>query len=93
MESLDDLRAGLDYAVEHAAKVGRATPLDVCFSPFGLDMRSDGLPEPAAFRDQVGELRAIGVTWVVASLPAESRNAYLERLAWFGEEVIAPRAR
>jgi probable F420-dependent oxidoreductase len=93
MESLDDLRAGLDYAVEHAAKVGRATPLDVCFSPFGLDMRSDGLPEPAAFRDQVGELQAIGVTWVVASLPAESRNAYLERLAWFGEEVIAPRAR
>jgi len=92
LENLDDLRSGLAYAAEHAAKVGREAPLDVCFSPFGLDMRSDGLPEPAAFRAHVGELRELGITWVVASLPARSRSEYLERVAWFGDEVIAPLA-
>ncbi len=90
METEDDLRRGLDYAREHAASVGRTTPLDVCFSPFGLDMKSDGLPEPASLLAAAERLAPLGVNWIVASLPCSSRSEFAERVDWFGKEVIAP---
>jgi probable F420-dependent oxidoreductase len=89
LESEDDLAAGLAYAREHAGKIGRSAPLDVCFSPFGLDMRADGLPEPGSAIDAARRLGALGVTWLAITLPCATRAELCARAAWFGREVIA----
>jgi probable F420-dependent oxidoreductase len=89
LESEDDLARGIAYAREHAQRVGRSAPLDVCFSPFGLDMRADGLPEPVAIRTAAERLATLGVTWLVVTLPCATRAEFCARAAWFGREVIA----
>ena len=89
LESEHDLAQAIAYAREHALRVGRRAPLDVCFSPFGLDMRSDGLPEPGAVLDAAKRLAALGVTWLAVTLPCATRRELCERAAWFGREVIA----
>ena len=89
LESEDDLARGLAYAREHAERVGRVAPLDVCFSPFGLDMRADGLPEPASIRAAAQRLGALGVTWLAITLPCATRAEFRARAEWFGREVIA----
>lgn len=90
LESEDDLARGIAYARAHAQSVGRVAPLDVCFSPFGLDMRADGLPEPASIRAAADRLARLGVTWLVVTLPCTTRAEFCARAAWFGHEVIAP---
>jgi alkanesulfonate monooxygenase SsuD/methylene tetrahydromethanopterin reductase-like flavin-dependent oxidoreductase (luciferase family) len=37
----------------------------------------------------VEQLREVGVSWIFDILPAPSRGAYLDSLAWFGENVMA----
>jgi hypothetical protein len=89
LESEDDLARGIAYAREHAERVGRSAPLDVCFSPFGLDMRADGLPEPASIRAAAERLGKLGVTWLAITLPCATREEFRARADWFGREVIA----
>jgi probable F420-dependent oxidoreductase len=91
LETLDDLRERLDYARAHADEVGRQAPLEVCFVPFGLDAFFEGEPAgPERVRESLGELEALGIGWVTVPLPARSRSEFLERVAAFGEQVIAP---
>jgi len=78
--SLDDLRERMAYAQEHAARVGRERPLDVCFVPFGLDLGRPDALDPATFRARLDELEALGVTWVTLTLPARTRAEYLDHL-------------
>ena len=89
LESEDDLARGIEYAREHAQHVGRTLPLDVCFSPFGLDMRADGSPEPDSIRAASARLAELGVTWLAITLPCATRAEFCARAAWFGREVIA----
>jgi len=89
LESEDDLARGIAYAREHAQLVGRTARLDVCFSPFGLDMRADGLPEPASICAAAERLARLGVTWLAITLPCAARAEFCERAGWFGREVIA----
>ncbi len=89
MENEDDLARGLAYAREHARSVGRTAPLDVCFSPFGLDMRADGVPEPASVLAAAERLGALGVTWLAITLPCTTREEFCSRTTKFGREVIA----
>jgi probable F420-dependent oxidoreductase len=89
LEGEGDLAQAIGYAREHARRVGRSAPLDVCFSPFGLDMRADGLPEPASIRAAAERLAALGVTWLAITLPCATRAEFCERAGWFGREVIA----
>lgn len=84
LESLDDLAAGLAYAREHAAAVGRTALLDVCFAPLGVDMFRDELPDPEALREQVAAMAALGVTWTALSLPAPSRDAWCQAVSQLG---------
>jgi probable F420-dependent oxidoreductase len=90
LETLDDLRARIDYLREHAGKVGRKPPLDVCFVPFGLDAFSTAPIEPERMLATVAELAGIGVTWLTIVLQGRSRAEWCERVAWFGEEVVKP---
>lgn len=89
LESEDDLARGLAYGREHAQRVGRSAPLDVCFAPLGLDLRSDGLPEPTSLLAAAGRLGALGVSWLAISLPCRARAEFVARAGWFGSEVIA----
>jgi probable F420-dependent oxidoreductase len=88
LESLDDLRAGLDYARAHAAAVGRTTPLDVCLVPFGFERgaRGEDLPGLAALLPTYAEL---GVTWLAFDLPAPSRAAWRATVAALGRALHA----
>jgi probable F420-dependent oxidoreductase len=89
LESEDDLARGIAYARAHAEGVARGAPLDVCFSPLGLDLRADGLPEPASILAATERLARLGVTWLAITLPCATRAEFCARAAWFGREVIA----
>jgi probable F420-dependent oxidoreductase len=89
LATLDDLRARLDYAREHAEKVGRERPLDVCFVPFGFEMSAESALDADRFLEVAAELERIGVTWLTVVLPARSRAEYCERVEEFGSRVLA----
>ncbi|MBW2313247.1 MAG: LLM class F420-dependent oxidoreductase [Deltaproteobacteria bacterium] len=84
IEDLDDLRDRMAYARAHAEKIGRTKPLDICFVPFGLSMKSQDDLDPAVFRSRIAELEEIGVTWVTLTLPARTRAEFCDRVASFG---------
>ncbi len=89
LESNDDLAARLAYAREHAEKIGREAPLDVCFVPLALGMLVRQELAAARFLEEVATLEALGVTWLAIALPCASRREYAEQAARFGAEVIA----
>jgi probable F420-dependent oxidoreductase len=43
----------------------------------------------ARYIDAVRNLAAVGVTWTMVELPHPSRQAFVENVQWFGQEVIA----
>jgi probable F420-dependent oxidoreductase len=87
MTSLDDLRAGLDDAREHAAKIGRTAPLDVCLVPFGFTV-NDPAPDLARVAGEIPLYADAGVTWLAFALPAPSRAAWCDAVAALGASVI-----
>jgi probable F420-dependent oxidoreductase len=88
METIGDLEERLAYLREHAASVGRTTPLEIGFMPFGADMFSKEPLDPGKFLASLRELEALGISWVMLSVPCESRSEYRERVARFGKEII-----
>ena len=88
IETLDDLREGIEYLRDYAKSIGRSDRIDVNFVPFGSRMNSQEPLDPEAFREQVAELESIGVTWVSLGVPGASRNEYVGSIARFGEDVI-----
>ncbi|WP_406294138.1 LLM class F420-dependent oxidoreductase [Embleya sp. NBC_00888] len=88
LETLADLAARLDYAREYAASVGRTDPIDITFMPRGMSMfDGDGIDHEAIVADLTEQAEA-GVTGVTLTLPATSREQYLEQTAAFGELVV-----
>ena len=74
LESLDDIRSGVDYAAKHAASVGRETPIGVMY---------------ALGRDPLEELAAAGVTDLYTVVwGAASRAAWLDEVERMGSEVV-----
>ncbi|MEU8136027.1 LLM class F420-dependent oxidoreductase [Streptodolium elevatio] len=88
IESLDDLRARLDYAREYAESVGRTDPIDVIFMPRGLSMFSGADIDADAVVEDLAEQAAAGVTGVTIALPARTRAEFLEQAAFFGERIV-----
>jgi len=89
IETVADLRDRIAYLNDYAKSIGRGTRIDVNFVPFGSSMNSQTPIDFPAFREQMEELEAIGVTWVSVGVPGRSRGEYLDQIARFGEEVIA----
>jgi probable F420-dependent oxidoreductase len=88
LETLDDLKARLDYAREYAESVGRTDPIDITFMPRGMSMfDGDGIDHEAIVADLI-EQAEHGVTGVTLTLPATSRAQYLEQTAALGELVV-----
>lgn len=88
IETIDDLRKGIEYFRAHAKSVGRSEQLDVNFVPFGSRMNSQKSMDPQAMRDQFAQLEAIGVNWITLGVPGRSRAEYMESIGAFGAEMI-----
>lgn len=88
MASLDQFTEKLDRLQQARAKFGNTGPFDVApGAPFRPKTTTSS--DAQQFLDQTHELESRGATWIWTPLPAPSRAAYLDNLAWFGEEVIA----
>jgi hypothetical protein len=92
LESVDDLSERIAYARAHAASVGRDTPLDICFVPFGFQMGGESKSSASEFLAGCARLEALGVTWLTVAFPARSRREYIERVMGFGDEVLSKRS-
>ena len=55
-------------------------------------MTRDGLADPAAYRQGLGELARLGVTWTSAPVVRRNLAASLDAAAAFREEVTARRS-
>jgi hypothetical protein len=61
LTSLAELRASIGYAREHAEKIGRSAPLDVCFVPrLGRGERGASPQDPAQPAASIGDTRRRG---------------------------------
>jgi probable F420-dependent oxidoreductase len=88
LETVDDLRARIAYAREHAAAVGRTRPLEVVFMPLGADMFGTAEPDPGAVADSVAELAAAGVTYLTAGVHGDDRAAFVAAIHRYGERIL-----
>jgi probable F420-dependent oxidoreductase len=83
LSNVDELRRRAGVLREHAEKVGRTTPIDICFSPFATGDQET--------LDELAVLEEIGVTWAVLHMPAvTTRAAYIDAVQHLGQAVIAP---
>ena len=83
LSTFEELSRRVTMLGEHAAAIGRAEPIDICFSPF-----ADGA---AATVDELHALEALGVTWAVLHLPTvTTRAAWIDAVQGLADTVIAP---
>lgn len=86
----DELKAMVAYAAQHAAAIGRTKPLDIVFMPYSLTMAGRDLTWDAEeVLEEIGVLRAAGMTGMNVMLPGDSRAELGDEMARFGKEVIA----
>ena len=90
MSSVDAVAARIVEAREHAARIGRTEPLDVCFAPVRFARLGTDRGYGPEVREEIDALAAAGVTWSTIGFGADSRAEWIERAGAFGEEVIAP---
>lgn len=88
INSVAHLSERLQQLHELRGKHGRSGPFDVELGPrenpdFG------GKGSVQQYVDAVGALADAGVTWATVEPPHPSRQAYIENVQWFGEQVIA----
>jgi hypothetical protein len=88
--SRDELASRIRYAREHAAAVGRTTPLEVVFMPGGLDMFTNAEVDVGRVVEGIRDLAALGVTYLTVSLPGDTRAVFLDQLENFARDVLEP---
>ncbi len=87
LETLADLRAGIARAREHAAAIGRATPFDVGFVPFGFALGAPEPPGPARLVEELAGYLDAGVTWLLLPIAAQTRSAWCDAVSAYGESL------
>lgn len=88
IQSLEHLATRLEQIHELREKYGRSGSFDVELGP----REQPGFGKPGRvqeYLDAVGALAEAGVTWITVEPPHPSRQAYIDNVRWFGEEVIA----
>ena len=87
--SMDHFAGKVARLCEQREKLGRTGRFDLAVAP---PFRPQAADRASAQRylDEVGQLAEHGVNWVWSPLPAPSLAAYLDFVAWFGEEIITP---
>jgi probable F420-dependent oxidoreductase len=86
--SMDQFTEKLDRMQELRSRLGRQGQFEVAVgSPFRP--KTSTRVDADRFLEGARELEARGATWMWTKLVAPSRAAFLENVAWFGEEIIA----
>jgi probable F420-dependent oxidoreductase len=89
MESLDELKAGIDDLHRRCETAGRdPLALDVTFSNAAGGNPADDDFNADAFLDGVEKLGALGVTWVQVQVPGDNLAHAVETIEKFGRLVI-----
>jgi probable F420-dependent oxidoreductase len=89
MESLDDLKAGIDDLHRRCDAVGRdPSALDVTFTNSAGGNPADDDFNADAFLSGVDKHAALGVTWVQVQVPGDSLAHAVETIQKFGRLVI-----
>ena len=89
METLDELKAGIDDLHRRCEAVGRdPSALDVTFSNAAGGSPADDDFNADAFLDGSEKLAALGVTWIQVQVPGDSLARAVEAVEKFGMLVI-----
>ncbi len=95
LETLDDLKARIDYAAGHATAVGRRTPLTIASSLGGLAMATPSTNSGATDVDDLlvetaEQLAGVGVTYLYGGVirPVDSRAEFLDEVVRMGETLV-----
>ena len=88
VQSVAHLREKVARLTELRAAQGRTGPFDIAIgAQTGLEYGSRD--SAGRYLDALGELAEAGVTWTSVSPPHPTRQAYIENVQWFAEEVGA----
>lgn len=88
IHTVEQLGENIAQLHEMRAELGKIGPFDVAIgSRAKLDFKTRETADK--YIDSIHELAGVGVTWVMIEAPHQSRQAYIENVQWFGEEVIA----
>jgi probable F420-dependent oxidoreductase len=86
LTSLEGLKIKIDHLRGHLERVGRTRPFDISLGPQG-GLKGRTPADIDRYVNEVGKLAELGVTWTGCDVPHPSRAAFLEGVAWLGEEV------
>jgi probable F420-dependent oxidoreductase len=87
INSIQEMKDKIAQLLELRDKLGRRGHFDISPTPFYYP-QANTRSEARRVCEDLAELAAAGATWVNAGLAAPSRAAYLDSVAWFGQEVI-----
>jgi probable F420-dependent oxidoreductase len=88
IHTVEQLGENITRLNEMRATLGRTGAFDVVI---GARAKLDYQTRESAdkYLKAVQDLAAVGITWVMIEPPHPGRQAYIENVQWFGEEVIA----
>jgi probable F420-dependent oxidoreductase len=87
IHTVEQLGGKIAMLQDMRAAAGKIGPFDVAIGPKArLGYFKPGGAD--AFLEAVSELAEVGVTWAMVEPPHASRQAYIEHVQWFGEEVV-----
>jgi probable F420-dependent oxidoreductase len=89
IESLADLERRIGDLRAASEKAGREVPPEVIFTPIGAAAFGGEILGVDQFVDEINEHAAIGVDALTINLPGDTRAEWIEKVRWFGAEVIA----
>ena len=89
IESLDDLGRRIGDLRAASEKAGREVPPEVIFTPIGAAAFGGEILGVDQFVDEINEHAAIGVDALTINLPGDTRAEWIDKVRWFGAEVIA----
>jgi len=94
IEGLHDLEERIQYARDHAQKIGRQEPFDITAGPFNSPSFDSDIFDAEAYVDEVATLMEMGITYIplgfahAGSGAIASRKDFLELTEAFGRDVI-----
>jgi probable F420-dependent oxidoreductase len=88
LTSMQELQDKISRLHELRAKTGRSGNFDVILA--ARHRLKPGTREEAdKYIESVKAMADVGVTWTTAQIRGRDRGTYLERVQWFGEEVVS----
>lgn len=88
IHSVEQLAENIARLHEMRASFGKTGPFDVAIGA-RKRLKFGDRDSAEQYCESVAELAKAGVTWTMVDPPHSSRQAYVENVHWFGEEVIA----